>query len=204
MSTVRDDTERLLERVVAGDGSARHLLLQRYRGRLAAMVRVRMDSRLTARFDPSDVVQDTLAEAARKLDTFAKTQPIPFYPWLRNMAWERLIQLHRQHLHAQRRTVRREEAAFPLPEESELLLAERLATSATGASGFAVRKEIRARVRAALEELPEVSREVVVLRHLEELSFKEITSVLGISEAAVYSRYRRAVEQLAQSLKLER
>jgi RNA polymerase sigma-70 factor (ECF subfamily) len=122
---------------------------------------------------------------------------------LRNIAWERLIQLHRQHLHAQRRSVRREVAAFPLPEESELLLAERLATSATGASGFALRKEIQARVRAAVEDLPDVSREVVVLRHFEELSFDEITAVLGISEAAVYSRYRRAVEQLAQLLQHE-
>ena len=200
---LEEDTEYLLARVAGGDPAAGQVLLQRHRGRLAAMVRLRMDGRLVARFDPSDVVQDTLAEASRKLSNFAQTQPIPFYPWLRNMAWERLIQLHRQHFQAQRRSVRREETSFPLPEESELLLAERVAESTLGASGYAVRKEVRARVHGALAELPAVAREVVILRHLEELSFKEITTVLGISEAAVYSRYRRAVEQLAKLLKSE-
>lgn len=203
MTHLAEDTEHLLARVADGDPAAGQVLLQRHRGRLAAMVRLRMDGRLMARFDPSDVVQDTLAEASRKLSNFAQTQPIPFYPWLRSMAWERLIQLHRQHFQAQRRSVQREEASFPLPEESEALLAERIAESTMGASGYAVRKEVRARVRSAIEELPAAAREVVILRHLEELSFKEITTVLSISEAAVYSRYRRAVEQLAKLLKSE-
>jgi RNA polymerase sigma-70 factor (ECF subfamily) len=198
-----DDTDQLLDRVSHGDAEAGQELLSRYRGRLAAMVKLRMDRRLTARFDPSDVVQETLVEATKRLRRFAQTQPIAFYPWLRSMAWERLIQLHRQHLHAQRRSVRREEIAFPLPDESELLLAERLTSSTIGASGFAVQKEVCARVRAALHQLPEASREVVILRHLEDLSFKDITSVLQISEAAVYSRYRRAVEQLAKLLESE-
>lgn len=197
-----EDTDCLLTRVADGDQAAADTLLQRHRARLTAMVRLRMDGRLVARFDPSDVVQDALVEASKRLSKFVKSRPIPFYPWLRSMAWERLIQLHRLHFHSQRRSVGREEVSFPLPDESELLLAERVAASTMGASRGAVRNEVQARVHRALAELPPASREVVILRHLEELSFKEITTVMNISEAAVYSRYRRAVEQLGNLLKL--
>jgi RNA polymerase sigma-70 factor, ECF subfamily len=128
---------------------------------------------------------------------------MPFYPWLRSIAWERLIQLHREHVVAERRSVNREEQFFPLPQESEAMLADRFAASATGVTGGAVRKEIRNRVRAAIAELQPASQEVVILRHLEELPFKDIAAVLNVSETAVYSRYRRAVEQLASLLKTD-
>jgi RNA polymerase sigma-70 factor (ECF subfamily) len=198
-----DDTEELLARVARGSGSAAEVLLQRHRGRLAEMVRLRMDRRLAARLDPSDVVQDALADAHAKLPKFAAARPLPFYPWLRNIAWERLIQIHRQHIGAQRRSVRREEPTMMLTDGSEMMLVERLALSATNPIRRAMREELRARVRAALNELAPPNREIVILRHLEELPFKEIAAVLGISEAAVYSRYRRAMEQLARLLKTE-
>ena len=197
------DTDGLLTLVADGHGSAADALLRRHRDRLTAMVRLRMDRRLDPRLDPSDVVQDALTEAYGKLPAFAQTRPMPFYPWLRSIAWERLIQLHREHVVAERRSVNREEQLFPLPQESEAILADRFAASATGITGGAVRKEIRNRVRAAIAELPPASQEVVILRHLEELPFKEISAVLHISETAVYSRYRRAVEQLATLLKTD-
>jgi RNA polymerase sigma-70 factor (ECF subfamily) len=197
------DTDGLLTLVADGHGSAADALLRRHRNRLAAMVRLRMDRRLDPRIDPSDVVQDTLTEAYGKLPNFAKARPMPFYPWLRCIAWERLIQLHREHILAERRSVKREEQFLPLPAESEAIVADRLAASATGVTGGAVRKEVRGRVRAAIAELPLASQEVVILRHLEELRFKEISAVLRISETAVYSRYRRAVEQLAKLLKAD-
>jgi RNA polymerase sigma-70 factor (ECF subfamily) len=198
-----EETECLLGRVAEGDELAGQALLQRYRDRLAAMVRYRMDGRVVARFDPSDVIQDAFTEASRKLMDYARTRPIPFYPWLRAIAWERLVQLHRQHLHAQQRSVRREQMSFPLPDESEYLLAERVYNSTLGVSGRAVQREVRARVRAAIEKLPDVSREIIIMRHLEELPFNDITVVLDLSEAAVYSRYRRAIEQLTELLKQE-
>jgi RNA polymerase sigma-70 factor (ECF subfamily) len=201
MAQQDENTDSLLDRVARGHGSAAEALLERHRDRLAAMVRLRMDRRMVARLDPSDVVQDALTEAYGKLPRFARTRPMPFYPWLRSIAWERLIQLHRQHVRALRRSVDREDQAFPLPEHSEAMLAAKLATSATGVSGHALRQEIRDRVHAALGELPAAAREVVILRHLEEMPFKEVAVVLAISEAAVYSRYRRAVEQLARVLK---
>jgi RNA polymerase sigma-70 factor (ECF subfamily) len=197
-----DDTEVLLACVAQGQAAAAETLLSRHRDRLASMVRLRMDPRLGARLDASDVVQEALYEAHRRLPQFAHNRPMPFYPWLRNIAWERLIELHRRHVIAQQRSVVRE-TRLPLPEGSEALLAERLAASANGVSALAVRAEVRHRVRAAIAELPPPAQEIVILRHLEELPFKEITAVLGISPAAVYSRYRRAVEQLAVLLKAE-
>lgn len=203
MAESKSDTEQLLALVATGDEAATQTLLQRHRRRLVAMVGLRMDGRLAARFDPSDVVQDALAEAAKRLPQYARQQPMPFYPWLRSMAWEKLIQLQRQHLHAKRRTVQREEAFFPLSQESELLLVDRIANSTLGASRQVLQREICGRVRIALQELPEVSREIVILRHLEELPFKEIATILAVSETAVYSRYRRAVENLSRILARE-
>src|SRR5438105_15692238 len=117
------DTEHLLERVAAGDCAARDQLLRRHRHRLGRMVAVRFDPRLAARVDPSDVVQETLAEAAANLDRYLQDRPLPFYPWLRQLAQRRLIDLHRRHVQARRRSVTRE---VGLPDHSALALADRL------------------------------------------------------------------------------
>jgi RNA polymerase sigma-70 factor (ECF subfamily) len=188
------DTEQLLDRVVQGDSSAATALLTRHQNRLRHMVRLRIDSRLASRLDPSDIVQDALAEAHRRLPRYAAERPIPFYPWLRRIAWERLLQMHRHHIEAKRRSVLREDL-MPLSQESELLLAERLAENSTPSKQL-LRHEIEQRVRQAIAQLPDADREVIVLKHLEELSFEEAAIVLGISTAAVYSRYYRAVEKL--------
>ena len=153
MVTTDDDTDALLASVANGKQSAADALLERHRERLTAMVRLRMDRRLAARLDASDVVQDTLAEAYKKLRKFAATRPMPFYPWLRGIAWERLIQLHRQHVGADRRSVTREETGTELCDGSQLLLADRLAASAASVSRHAMRDEIRDRVRAAVRQL---------------------------------------------------
>src|SRR5262245_60806712 len=99
-----EDTDDLLRRVAAGDHDARGRLLARHRPRLHHMIEVRLDRRLRPRIDPSDVVQDALAEAAQKLSDYARRKPLPFYPWLRRLAWERLVQVHRRHVRAQRRS----------------------------------------------------------------------------------------------------
>src|SRR5262249_57240597 len=107
---VTSDTEQLLRRVADGDDAARDRLLQRFRRRLRRMVAVRFDLRLAARVDPSDVVQETLAEAAAQLDNYLHERPLPFYPWLRQLAQRRLIDLHPRHLQARPRAVTPEEA----------------------------------------------------------------------------------------------
>jgi RNA polymerase sigma-70 factor (ECF subfamily) len=192
------DTEQLLDRVAKGESSAAATLLDRHRQRLRRMVQLRIDPRLAARIDPSDVVQEALGEAHRRLPQFAAERPIPFYPWLRRIAWERLLQMRRHHLLAKRRSVMREDV-LPLSGKSEILLAERLA-AASSPSEQLVRREMCQRVRRAIAELPDNDREVIVLKHLEELSFQEAAAVLEIGAAAVYSRYYRAIQRLHRLL----
>ena len=96
------DTDNLLDRVAAGDREAVEQLLARYRERLKRMINLRMDRRLAPRVDGSDVVQETLAEASRRLSEYARLRPIPFYPWLRQIAWNKLVELHRWHFREKR------------------------------------------------------------------------------------------------------
>jgi RNA polymerase sigma-70 factor, ECF subfamily len=196
MALLEPDTEDLLRRSAAGDDSARGALLLRHRGRLRRLVAVRMDQRLAARVDPSDVVQETLAQASRRLDDYLRQRPLPFYPWLRRLALERLADEHRRHLRARRRTVAREQPAPALPDDSALQLAERLVAPGGGPSALLRRQELTDQVRAALGALPEQDREVLVLRYLEELSACEVGEVLGTSEAAAKMRALRALRRL--------
>ena len=190
------ETDALLEQASRGDDQARQRLLERHRSRLKRMVAVRMDGRLAARLDPSDVVQEALADAARDLPEYLRSQSMAFYPWLRQLAWDRLVRLHRHHIHTRRRSVDREGAALlPLPERSALDLARRLVSSSTSPSGHMIREELRQRVRSTLDRMAPKDREVLVLRYLEMLTNAEIADVLGISEGAVKVRHFRALER---------
>src|SRR5262249_39571553 len=153
-----------------GSMSARHELLVMHRERLRRMVAVHIDRRLAARLDPSDVVQEALMDAAAELSDYLERRPVAFYPWLRTIAWERLVKLHRRHLKADKRSVKREERSLPLPDESALDLAKHLAGSGTGPTGRLLRKEVQGRVRVALGQLGEIDRQILVMRYLEQLS----------------------------------
>jgi len=203
MAAPAPDTEELLRRCAAGEGGARQQLLDRHRRRLRQMVAVRLDRRLLARLDPSDIVQEVLLEAHQKLDDYLHKRPLPFYPWLRQIAWQRLLKLHEHH-QAGKRRVGREEARLPmLPDESALELVRRLATPGSTASEHAVREEVRERVRAALGRLRENDREVLVLRYLEQLTPGQIAAVLGVGEGAVRTRHTRALLRLQALLSEE-
>ena len=195
MARTEPDTEELIDRARHGDAAARQQLLVRHRDRLKHMVLLRLDRRLAARVDPSDVVQEALTDAAGQLSDYLREQPVPFYPWLRRLAWEHLVQLHQRHLHAGKRSVRREQR-WDLPEESALELAGRLLGSGTSPSSHLLRQEQRHRVQAALDQLAEGDREVLVLRYLEGLSTRETAAVLGIREGAAKVRHLRALERL--------
>lgn len=204
MPNAAPDTDELLRRAEHGDGQARQAVLVRHRERLKQMIAVRLDRRLAARVDPSDIVQDVLLEAARELDDYLRQRPVPFYPWLRQLAWDRLIELHRRHLHAKRRSVKREQPLAPhLSDESAMQLADRVLARQSSPSDRAIRSELRTRVRTALDQLGERDREVLVLRHLEHLSTREIAAVLGIREGTVKVRHLRALERLRALLESE-
>jgi RNA polymerase sigma-70 factor (ECF subfamily) len=202
MTRTPPDTEELLRRAGGGDAGARGALLDRHRRRLRRMVALRMHPRLAARLDPSDVVQETLAEADRRLDHYLHERPLPFYPWLRQLAWDRLVGQHRRHLRAARRSVLREQAEAPaLPDASAAELADRLLAHGESPSVGLQRQEDRGRVRTALAALPEPDREVLVLRYLEQLSAREVGAVLGVNEAAAKKRALRALQRLRGLLK---
>lgn len=189
----------LLAKAAAGDQSASQQLLELHRDRLRAMIALRLDRRLSARVDPSDVLQETMIQAHQKLPEYLRAQPIPFYPWLRRLAWEKIVHLHRQHLMAQARTVTREEHFDPaLPDQSAVQLAERLIGKGTSANQKLIQQELKERVQAALAQLNPRDREVLILRFLEQLSSEEAAAVLEISQEAVKSRQRRALERFSQ------
>jgi RNA polymerase sigma-70 factor (ECF subfamily) len=189
------DTEDLLARARNGDDSARQQLLVRHRDRLRKMVLVRLDRRLAARVDPSDVVQEALLDAAARLDDYMQAPTVPFYPWLRRLTWEHLVKAHHRHVTARKRSTAREEQPG-LSDESVSELAERLVASGTSPSGHLVREELRGRVRGGLAQLAETDREVLVMRYLEQLPMNDIACVLEISEAAVKMRHTRALRRL--------
>ena len=202
MTDAPPDTEELLRRTGAGDRDARGALLQRHRERLRRMIALRLDPRLAARVDPSDVVQDVLADADHRLDQYVHTRPLPFYPWLRQLAWDRLADQHRRHVLAGRRSVKREEAAaWGLSDASAAELVQRLLAPGDSPSAGLHQREQRDQVRAALEAMPAQEREVLVLRYLEELSARDVGAVLGITEAAAKKRALRAPRRLRELLK---
>ena len=201
MDSQEVSTSILVKRAAEGDSVAARELFSRHREQLRRMIAIRMDRRIAARVDPSDVVQETLVEASDKLAKYLEKQPLPFYPWLRCLASERLIQLHRQHIRSQKRSVSREQRQeVMLADESVIELANRLAANDTSPSQRFSRREQLECVKAALEHLPHNDREVLVLRHLEQLSVQQAADVLGVSLAAVKTRHFRAIQRLHRLL----
>jgi RNA polymerase sigma-70 factor (ECF subfamily) len=197
MTAAEPNTDQLLDRAAAGDASARARLLSRHRQKLRNLIALRLDPRLTARFDPSDVVQESLADADRRLEDYLDDRPVPFYLWLRELTLQRLVDLHRRHMRTQKRTVRREEARLTyLSDDSVRQLAGRLIDPASGPSSRLDHKLAVHRLHQALTELSERDRDVIVLRHLEQLSVKEIAALLEITPGAVKVRHVRALERL--------
>jgi RNA polymerase sigma-70 factor, ECF subfamily len=198
------DTDWLVEQARRGDAEARKGLMERHRSRLRQMVRLRLDSRLAARMDPSDVVQEALTSAYLRLDDYLRDPPLPFYPWLRQIAWDCLVQLHRRHVTARRRSVTREEVWQPgLSSDSVLRLSQRLVSRGSSPSNYVLRQELRERLQAALAKLAPNDREILVMRNLEQMPAAEIAAVLGIKEGTVRVRHLRALERLRALLDLE-
>jgi RNA polymerase sigma-70 factor (ECF subfamily) len=165
------------------------------------MLAVRLDPRLAPRIDPSDVLQESLIEASQKLDDYLRDRPLPFYVWLRQIAWEQLANEHARHIGALKRSVTREAPGdIVLSDTSLLELANRFLSRGPSPSEELRRKEVRRQVRAAIGRMRFNDREVLILRFLEQLSIKETAALLHISEKAVTVRQVRAAERLRKLL----
>jgi RNA polymerase sigma-70 factor (ECF subfamily) len=195
------DTDQLVQLAAKGDAAAAERLLARHRTRLHRMVSSRLDRSLSARIDPSDVVREAFAEAFQKLPEYLRTRPLSFYPWLRTIAWQRLVKLRRTHIGASRRSVRREQMpALPLAESSALMLADQFLAKGTDPGRRMIREELHTRVQSALKRMKTEDRELLSTRYLEQMSLKEISESLAISTAAAKMRQARALERLERLL----
>lgn len=195
------DTDALIQRAGQGDRSAVSELLGRHRHRLKQMIHARMDRRLSSRMDSSDLVQEVLVEAAQKLPKYARQPPLPFYPWIRELAWERLVHTYRRHVLAEKRTVTREAGGdLMLSDESTSQLAVNVLRGDSAPSGRLLRSEMRRRLQQALLRLKPIDRELLVLRYVEQLSTSEISAVLEISVPAIKMRHLRSLRKLRELL----
>lgn len=176
---------------------------ERHRARLERAVAVRLAPALAARVGASDVVAEAWAEARERLPEWVAAPRVPLFVWLRFLALQRLRKAWRQHATAQRRSLRREVAgdAPADPVASSAVLADHLAASTATPSVLVGRTETRARLRAALDAMAPGDREVLALRHFEELTNAEVAEVLGLSVEAASKRYVRALERLGTALR---
>jgi RNA polymerase sigma-70 factor (ECF subfamily) len=202
MGNDSSDAADLLERARAGDPAALNGIFTRYRDRLRRMVELRLDHQLRGRVDPSDVIQDAYLDVAGRLPEYLRDPKLPLYLWLRLVVGERLVDLYRHHAGKQMRDVRREVSLYreALPQASSAALAAQLLGKNTSPTQAAVRAERLLRVQEALNSLDPTDREVLALRHFEQLSRAETAQVLGISEGAAAKRHIRALQRLKEAL----
>src|SRR5262245_63048109 len=191
-------THQLLQRVADGDRECWGALLTRHAPRLRRIVAFRLDPRMQGRVDPDDVLQEIHLAATQHREDFFRQSAMPFFLWLRGIAGNRLLELHRRHLGSPMRDARREVSLYrgPLPEATSAALAAQLMGRLTGPSEAAIRAEAKLRLQEALNAMDPVDREVLALRHFEHLSNAEAAAVLGIKEGAAGKRYLRALERL--------
>ena len=196
------DTDALLAGAAAGDRGAWGQLLTSHQEKLARMVAFRMDPRLRGRVDAADVVQDAFAEASAHRADYFREPAVPLFLWLRGVVGNKLLEVQRHHLGTRMRDAKREQ---PLeirrgPQDTSAALCAHLTGGLTRPSVAAARGEVRTRLRAALDEIDPADREVLALRHFEQLTSAEAAQVLGIQERAAAKRYLRALQRLREIL----
>jgi RNA polymerase sigma-70 factor, ECF subfamily len=196
------DCDELVRLALAGDSQSWEALMDQSRPRLRRMVAFRLDHRLQGRVDPSDIVQDAYLAAWQDLDAYVRRPELPFFLWLRGIAGNTLRELHRHHLGTQMRDPRREVSIYggSPAESTTAALAAHLLGSVTRASEQAARAELRLRLQDVLNSMDALDREVLALRHFEQLSPAETAEVLGIKEKAAAMRYIRALRRLKELL----
>jgi RNA polymerase sigma-70 factor, ECF subfamily len=177
-------------------------LFERHRSRLRLMVHLRLDRRVQARVDSSDVLQEAFLEAAERYERYRANPTMPPFLWLRFLVGQRLVQMHRQHLGVKARSAGREVSLFhgALPQANSESLAAQLLGKLSSPSQAAMRSELQVRLQEALNSMDEFDREVLVLRHFEQLTNVETAQVLGIQQRAASKRYVTALRRLKDIL----
>ncbi len=201
MSTDHQLTQELLQRVRDGDQPALDLVLERHRAALQRMIRMRLDRNIAARVDASDVVQDVLWEASRRLNDYLDSPRAPFHLWLRQLARDRMIDLYRQHRRCVKRSVDRERSIdAPLARHSSLETARQLVDGGPTPASAAMRVELHQRFLSALETLGDADREIIAMRHFECLTNRQVAELLECTDATAGMRYLRAMRRLRAAL----
>ena len=196
-----ENTEQLLAHVRAGESDAVGKLLDRHREAVRRMIDLRMDPVLKRRVDASDLVQDVLIQANRRLDSFLENPIMPFHLWLRQMAKDRLIDAHRRHRRAARRTMDREQPlAIAANNESSIDLLTQLQDQEMTPATAATWNELQRRFHTACDKLDPTEQEIVLMRHFEHLTNGEAATALEISPQAASMRYLRAMRRLREML----
>ena len=195
-------TEELLAGAKRGDASAVNQLMERHRDSLRRMVQLRLDQKIQRRIDVSDVVQDVLIEANRRLADYVANPQMSFHLWLRQIAQDRIIDAHRRHRASAKRSVARERPlAVPSADDrSTMDLAAQLCDSELTPAAAVAQEEMARCVERAISELPDQDCEIIIMRHYEQLSNQEIAQALGLTEPAASMRYLRAVRRLRELL----
>jgi len=191
-------TQDLLRRAQTGDTGALVGLFNQYRSRLKRMVQLRLDRRLQGRIDPSDVMQEAFLDLAKRAPEFFEQGKMPFFLWLRLLTGQRLLATHRQHLGTKMRDAGQEVALHhgAMPQATSGSLAAQLLGKLTSPSQAAVKAELRVRLQEVLNSMDPLDREVLVLRHFEELTNNETAEILGLQKTAASNRYVRALKRL--------
>jgi RNA polymerase sigma-70 factor (ECF subfamily) len=202
MDSDASELSSLLQRAATGDQEALSALFSRYRDRLKRMVHLRLSRRLQGRVDDSDVLQESFLDLSRRLQDYLQDPKLPFYLWLRHMTVLKLAEVHRRHLGTQLRAADREVSLHRggLPQADSVSLAAQLLGKLTTPSQAAIKAELRVQVQEALNSMDPIDREVLALKHFEQLSTSEIAEVLGLSKAGAGGRYLRAIKRLREIL----
>ena len=197
-----DDVHELVARAAAGDDAAWNQLIADHRARLRRMVAFRLDRRLQGRVDASDVIQESLIDAARRLPEYVQKPPMPFFLWLRFLTSQRLVEQHRKHLGVKARDADREISIYRggFPETTTADLAAHFLGKFSSPSQAAIRVEQKLRLQQALNSLDPIDREILALRHFEQLNNGESAEVLGLDKSAASKRYARALVRLKDVL----
>ena len=202
MTGESDEVSGLIRRAAAGEEAALRELFSRHRDRLKRMVHLRLSRRLAGRVDDSDILQDAYLEAARRLEEYLREPKLPFFLWLRHLTALKLVEVHRRHLGTQLRDADLEVTLHRgmLPLADSVSLAAQLLGTLTTPSQAVIKAETRLLVQEALNSMDPIDREVLALKHFEQLSMAEVAGVLGLSKAGAGSRYLRAIKRLREIL----